>query len=51
MSCTIPSSFAMRGMYIGNKPSQRFFLLHSILENILRGFDNQVIMGTTLKDQ
>jgi acetyl-CoA carboxylase/biotin carboxylase 1 len=35
---------------IGNKPSQRFFLLHSILENILRGFDNQVIMGTTLKD-
>ncbi|CAG7995278.1 unnamed protein product [Penicillium salamii] len=35
---------------LGNKPSQRFFLLHSILENILRGFDNQVIMGTTLKD-
>ncbi|CAI7638105.1 unnamed protein product [Penicillium glandicola] len=35
---------------LGNKPSQRFFLLHSILENILRGFDNQVIMSTTLKD-
>ena len=35
---------------LGNKPSQRFLLLHSILENILRGFDNQVIMGTTLKD-
>ncbi|KAJ5788255.1 Acetyl-coenzyme A carboxyltransferase N-terminal [Penicillium paradoxum] len=35
---------------LGNKPSQRFFLLHGILENILRGFDNQVIMSTTLKD-
>ncbi|KAJ5143910.1 uncharacterized protein N7515_002697 [Penicillium bovifimosum] len=35
---------------LGNKPSQRFFLLHGILENILRGFDNQVIMGSTLKD-
>ncbi|KAJ5815599.1 hypothetical protein N7474_007376 [Penicillium riverlandense] len=34
---------------VGNKPPQRFFLLHSILENILRGFDNQVIMGSTLK--
>ncbi|KAH8425481.1 acetyl-CoA carboxylase ACC1 [Aspergillus melleus] len=35
---------------VGNKPPQRFFLLHSILENILRGFDNQVIMGSTLKE-
>jgi acetyl-CoA carboxylase/biotin carboxylase 1 len=35
---------------VGTKPPQQFFLLHSILENILRGFDNQVIMGTTLKE-
>ncbi|EAU29893.1 acetyl-CoA carboxylase [Aspergillus terreus NIH2624] len=35
---------------VGNKPPQRFFLLHSILENILRGYDNQVIMGSTLKE-
>ncbi|KAJ6164119.1 Acetyl-CoA carboxylase [Penicillium chermesinum] len=35
---------------VGNKPPQRFTLLYSILENILRGFDNQVIMGATLKD-
>lgn len=35
---------------VGAKPPQKFFLLYSILENILRGFDNQVIMGTTLKD-
>ncbi|OJJ01421.1 hypothetical protein ASPVEDRAFT_41004 [Aspergillus versicolor CBS 583.65] len=35
---------------VGNKPAQRFLLLHGILENILRGFDNQVIMNTTLKD-
>ncbi|PLB47135.1 hypothetical protein P170DRAFT_363677 [Aspergillus steynii IBT 23096] len=35
---------------VGSKPPQRFFLLHSILENILRGFDNQVIMGSTLKE-
>lgn len=35
---------------VGAKPPQRFFLLHSILENILRGFDNQVIMGATLKE-
>ncbi|KAI9927648.1 hypothetical protein ASPWEDRAFT_176130 [Aspergillus wentii DTO 134E9] len=34
----------------GSKPPQKFVLLHSILENILKGFDNQVIMGTTLKD-
>ncbi|KAL2832844.1 acetyl-CoA carboxylase [Aspergillus cavernicola] len=35
---------------LGNKPAQRFFLLHSILENILKGYDNQVIMNTTLKE-
>ncbi|KAL4749249.1 hypothetical protein BDW72DRAFT_178697 [Aspergillus terricola var. indicus] len=35
---------------VGNKPAQRFFLLHSILENILKGFDNQVIMNSTLKE-
>ena len=35
---------------VGHKPAQRFLLLHGILENILRGFDNQVIMNTTLKD-
>ncbi|KAJ5287104.1 Acetyl-CoA carboxylase [Penicillium angulare] len=34
---------------LGTKPPQRFTLLHSILENILRGFDNQVIMNNTLK--
>lgn len=35
---------------LGAKPPQRFVLLHTILENILRGFDNQVIMGATLKE-
>ncbi|KAF3392437.1 Acetyl-CoA carboxylase [Penicillium rolfsii] len=35
---------------VGAKPPQRFVLLHSILENILRGFDNQVIMNATLKE-
>lgn len=35
---------------VGNKPPQRFALLYTILENILRGFDNQVIMGATLKE-
>ncbi|KAJ5369027.1 Acetyl-CoA carboxylase [Penicillium cataractarum] len=35
---------------VGTKPPQRFQLLHTILENILRGFDNQVIMNTTLKE-
>lgn len=34
----------------GTKPPQRFFLLYSILQNILRGFDNQVIMSSTLKE-
>ena len=35
---------------VGNKPPQRFALLHSILKNILMGFDNQVIMASTLKE-
>ena len=35
---------------VGNKPPQRFVLLHSILQNILLGFDNQVIMTSTLND-
>lgn len=33
---------------VGNKPPQRFSLLHNILQNILEGFDNQVIMASTL---
>ena len=35
---------------VGNKPPQRFLLLHSILQNILQGFDNQVIMASTLNE-
>lgn len=35
---------------VGNKPPQRFTLLISILRNILAGFDNQVIMNSTLKE-
>lgn len=35
---------------VGNKPQQRFALLNSILMNILAGFDNQVIMASTLKE-
>ncbi|KAI4160750.1 MAG: hypothetical protein LQ342_005463 [Letrouitia transgressa] len=35
---------------VGTKPPQRFALLHSILENILQGFDNQVIMASTLNE-
>ena len=35
---------------LGNKPPQRFSLLHSILQNILQGFDNQVIMASTLNE-
>ena len=35
---------------VGNKPPQRFSLLLGILQNILLGFDNQVIMNSTLKD-
>ncbi|EHY58148.1 acetyl-coenzyme-A carboxylase [Exophiala dermatitidis] len=35
---------------VGNKPHQRFALLFGILQNILMGFDNQVIMASTLKE-
>ena len=35
---------------VGNKPPQRFALLHSVLQNILQGFDNQVIMSSTLNE-
>ena len=35
---------------MGNKPPQRFVLLHSVLHNILQGFDNQVIMASTLNE-
>ncbi|KIY00398.1 uncharacterized protein Z520_04083 [Fonsecaea multimorphosa CBS 102226] len=35
---------------VGNKPPQRFALFHGILQNILMGFDNQVIMASTLKE-
>lgn len=34
----------------GNKPPQRFTSLYSILQNILLGFDNQVIMKSTLEE-
>ncbi len=35
---------------VGNKPPQRFTLLFNILQNILQGFDNQVILTSTLKE-
>lgn len=35
---------------VGSKPPQRFGLLLNILEDILRGYDNQVIMGETLRE-
>ena len=35
---------------VGSKPPQRFQLLHNILQNILQGFDNQVIMASTLNE-
>ncbi|TAQ87875.1 hypothetical protein B7494_g3801 [Chlorociboria aeruginascens] len=35
---------------VGTKPAQRFVLLHNILKHILDGFDNQVIMSSTLKE-
>ena len=35
---------------VGTKPPQRFLLLHGILVNILQGFDNQVIMASTLNE-
>jgi acetyl-CoA carboxylase / biotin carboxylase 1 len=35
---------------VGNKPPQKFALNTGILQNILMGFDNQVIMASTLKE-
>ena len=35
---------------IGNKPPQRFAVLYATLQNILQGFDNQVIMASTLQE-
>lgn len=35
---------------MGNKPPQRFAYLLNILQHILQGFDNQVIMQSTLKE-
>ncbi|KAI6246995.1 Acetyl-CoA carboxylase [Erysiphe necator] len=35
---------------VGTKPAQRFALLHNVLLNILDGFDNQVIMASTLRE-
>ncbi|KAH8725486.1 acetyl-CoA carboxylase [Phaeosphaeriaceae sp. PMI808] len=35
---------------MGSKPPQRFVALNNILRNILQGFDNQVIMQSTLKE-
>ena len=35
---------------VGNKPPQQFALLYSILQNILLGFDNQVLMASTLAE-
>ena len=35
---------------VGNKPPQRFALRYNILKNILQGFDNQVIMASTLNE-
>ncbi|KAH7029955.1 putative acetyl-CoA carboxylase [Macrophomina phaseolina] len=35
---------------MGNKPPQRFSYLYGVLQDILKGFDNQVIMADTLKE-
>ncbi|KAF2660587.1 hypothetical protein K491DRAFT_688039 [Lophiostoma macrostomum CBS 122681] len=35
---------------MGNKPPQRFAYLSNILQHILQGFDNQVIMQSTLQE-
>jgi acetyl-CoA carboxylase/biotin carboxylase 1 len=35
---------------MGSKPPQRLAYLSAVLENILQGFDNQVIMQSTLKE-
>ena len=34
---------------VGSKPFQQFHILEKTLHNILAGFDNQVVMGSTLK--
>jgi len=34
---------------VGTKPAQKFALLHNTLKNILLGYDNSVIMASTLK--
>jgi len=36
--------------FLGEKPPQRFALAYEILDSILQGYDNQVIMAATLKD-
>lgn len=35
---------------LGQRPAQRFSLLKGILQSILQGYDNQVIMQSTLKE-
>ncbi|KAL9085172.1 MAG: hypothetical protein Q9165_007703 [Trypethelium subeluteriae] len=35
---------------MGSKPPQRFAFLYGVLQNIMQGFDNQVIMQSTLKE-
>ncbi|PUU77794.1 acetyl-CoA carboxylase [Tuber borchii] len=35
---------------VGAKPPQRFTLLTTVLKNIIDGYDNQVIMATSLKE-
>ncbi|KAG0640499.1 acetyl-CoA carboxylase [Tuber brumale] len=35
---------------VGTKPPQRFTLLTTVLKNIIDGYDNQVIMATSLKE-
>ncbi|KAG8165715.1 hypothetical protein KVR01_004267 [Diaporthe batatas] len=37
-------------MIAGDKPAQRFSKLHETLTNILEGFDNTVVMQSTLKE-
>ncbi|KAI6877277.1 Acetyl-CoA, partial [Hortaea werneckii] len=35
---------------LGTKPPQRFGHLYSVIQNILQGYDNSMVMGQTLKD-
>ncbi|KAG0640532.1 acetyl-CoA carboxylase [Tuber brumale] len=35
---------------VGTKPPQRFILLTTVLKNIIDGYDNQIIMATSLKE-